>query len=704
MPSDPRRRTPRSRPVVAGPQSLGLPDTGVGPQINNDDGDDLPALLSESDGSESDRLPSPVFSAEIVMESTPTSDEGRSRFLHPGTPIQTELPDVQSFLHLFQTGERNRVWMVPETNFRPDESEVHIARDDDDIAGDLDRARELLDGLEYVDEELVRRYEKVRGNGDDICTVCRDPLLPPEGKYGEEAQQPLDPEAASNLVASMNLPFQPPQTEGSIYAFPCTHLFHTGCLVPWLSLKTTCPTCRLDIDPDSLTLRVRGWDTTQWPHANDHVREYVNLDALGRRIPWRRPAAPSLDEWVTWRENESPEKREERLKRWPHHRAEPTCRRGEPQPASIGPRRGTLNHQDPAPISPGRSIPDVSRDPELLRGFRGAGAAGAPPGSVVVPRGIVDADASQNTIHIPFETLPERPIPFQLNTHLRRLWRPLMPPGDAAPETTGTPSVPSVPLAPSLHGQLDEQDTFPHVAASSTMSPPNTHDTSPQPASHTSRSAAYDSRQNGLNRALEISRTVGNLLEQARQRSNINLGFERHTFLSTEATPDQPLLRDRHISELGRDPDPRRPPVPSSDFFSQIQQLRNTTQELIADIRHSAQNLREFDRRPHSDAQLSPRGLLFPTIDGSPPSAESPPLTPWTYARTVQSQDSPHRYFTSPPDRFIPGSHNAPAISPASSSVPQPPQRLLEIAGIAASYGPIHSNVLHHEGPTEDYC
>lgn len=41
-----------------------------------------------------------------------------------------------------------------------------------------------------------------------------------------------------------------------ILVFPCPgmHLFHAECLAPWLARKTTCPTCRYDVDPKSLTL------------------------------------------------------------------------------------------------------------------------------------------------------------------------------------------------------------------------------------------------------------------------------------------------------------------------------------------------------------------------------------------------------------------------------------------------------------------
>jgi len=443
------------------------------------------------------------------------------------------------------------------------------------------------------------------------------------------------------------------------------------------------------------------------PRANDHAREYVNLDALGRRIPWRRPAAPSLEEWVTWRENESSEQREERLKRGPHRRSEPTCNpvwRGEPH-APIVARRSTLTYQDPLPTSLGLSIADISRDPEPMTSF---GEAEAPPGNVVVSRRrTVNGDASQNVIHMPFATPSDAPpdttVPFQLN--LRRRWLSPTPAGDAAPDTTRTP--PAVALASDLHGQPREQDIFSRAAASSSMLPPVFHDTRPQPVSHPSHLATYGSRPSGLNRALEISRTVGDLLQEARQMSSNNSSLE-NTFGDTEATLDpSPLFNDRPISQLGPQLE-RRSPVPSSDFITQIQQLRNATQDLIADIHHSAQGLRGFDHRIPSGAQRSSRRLSFPAIDASLPTTESPPSTSWTYARAVQPQDGAPMYRTSSLDPGISGSRDALAISP-SSPLPQRPQRLLEITGTTASHdhhgqGRVHSNVLNHEGRTEDRC
>jgi hypothetical protein len=116
------------------------------------------------------------------------------------------------------------------------------------------RAKTIMKVLEAVPEDLVRRYEKLRagleGEGNEGCAICRECYLDPPG------------EDIIVATALADLPYAEGEADGQrsntskILVFPCPgmHLFHSNCLSPWLSRKTTCPTCRFDIDPDSLTL------------------------------------------------------------------------------------------------------------------------------------------------------------------------------------------------------------------------------------------------------------------------------------------------------------------------------------------------------------------------------------------------------------------------------------------------------------------
>ncbi|KAF8507650.1 hypothetical protein BU17DRAFT_100386 [Hysterangium stoloniferum] len=319
-----RTSTVRSRRISPSSRALSPLDIGYNRRFTvSEDGDSLPTLLSPSDGSDRD-LPSTPGSL-FDTQSQAGSEQDRSRFIHPGTPIQMQLPELQPFLNVTES-ERSFLTessLVSEDNIIQSQLEFHMAQDDEDVVGDRGRAQELLDGLEQIETDLVRRYEKVRGDGHDICTVCRESLLP-ENKASEESESPTGFDTSWNILASAELPYQPIPLDPSIHAFPCAHLFHTDCLFPWLCLKTTCPTCRLDIDPHSLTLRFRGWNVSRWPPAVDTQETcYVNVDYLGQRIPWYRPSAPTLQEWVEVRENETPQEKKERLKHHPSPRSVP---------------------------------------------------------------------------------------------------------------------------------------------------------------------------------------------------------------------------------------------------------------------------------------------------------------------------------------------------------------------------------------------
>ena len=161
---------------------------------------------------------------------------------------------------------------------------------------DPKRAQTLVNGLEEVPAGLVKRMERAGGPGisrGDVpnCAVCWESLLEPEGGGFEGnaqlARDEADAEAAREDEASRNrtrpsndgddsgpvpLPAATSSSSSSsttdpsgdrqhpkIVVLPCAHAFHATCLLPWFSKpgRTTCPSCRFDIDPDSLTYRRR---------------------------------------------------------------------------------------------------------------------------------------------------------------------------------------------------------------------------------------------------------------------------------------------------------------------------------------------------------------------------------------------------------------------------------------------------------------
>ncbi|KIJ55135.1 hypothetical protein M422DRAFT_774264 [Sphaerobolus stellatus SS14] len=138
---------------------------------------------------------------------------------------------------------------------------------------DFKRARTLLRGMEAIPVGLVRRLERAggvpgaakggkdeEGQGDEHagCAVCWGPLLEDiePGEWDSEKQKE-EKEAKKEKEAegeAMNTDEdEDEEFRGRIVALPCAHVYHAECLLPWFARNTTCPTCRFDIDPESLT-------------------------------------------------------------------------------------------------------------------------------------------------------------------------------------------------------------------------------------------------------------------------------------------------------------------------------------------------------------------------------------------------------------------------------------------------------------------
>ncbi|KAH7336900.1 hypothetical protein B0J17DRAFT_718814 [Rhizoctonia solani] len=144
---------------------------------------------------------------------------------------------------------------------------------------DPKRAERLAGGLHVVEDGLLKRWKAVCGDQGAVCAVCYGELLEEPGIDKEiekeelkedKTPQPEEPkqdmatdEHERNLLEALKRREEMEKLEEqeralkletAVLAFPCGHVFHRTCLLPWLSRHTTCPTCRFDIDPKSDTL------------------------------------------------------------------------------------------------------------------------------------------------------------------------------------------------------------------------------------------------------------------------------------------------------------------------------------------------------------------------------------------------------------------------------------------------------------------
>ena len=133
----------------------------------------------------------------------------------------------------------------------------------EDLEGDGD-AREEREVEREVSAQDEDEREAMELDESDSEEVGADPdeedeeMAPPHGP----AEGNSIPEASSTPTGTKPMKTKkrrashPTHAASAVLGLPCGHLFHAGCLAPWFGSHTTCPTCRFDIDPESLTLRM----------------------------------------------------------------------------------------------------------------------------------------------------------------------------------------------------------------------------------------------------------------------------------------------------------------------------------------------------------------------------------------------------------------------------------------------------------------
>ena len=310
------------------------------------------------------------------------------------------------------------------------------------------RAKRLVKGLEAVNTGLVKRMGKIsEGNtGGATCAICWDALLEGEaenapdsvvGEVEEDATvnrgEPIHPEAEASDPEEPELESEPEVPLPKIIALPCSHVFHSSCLVPWFSRpkQTTCPTCRFNVDPDNLT-----YEPPRRPQSNPRQQSQQE-----QPVP-SEPAAPQQGE------------------QGPHEfdlgavpPLQQPAQQQDGQPLHPPPRRTIFEHTFTIPFSPplfpfappppGNHVPQPQ--PEIRQ--QGPGQQGPFP----VPAAGMD---------------PFSPVAFQRAFHnLRRPFPPhiqarMQPFPNGAPAQEG-PAAPQVPLQPQAQPPLPDQGMQP---------------------------------------------------------------------------------------------------------------------------------------------------------------------------------------------------------------------------------------------------
>ncbi|CAA6663487.1 unnamed protein product [Spirodela intermedia] len=111
-----------------------------------------------------------------------------------------------------------------------------------------------------------RRWAVAVGRHVDLVARCRRLVSAVSGKVGSEAA------VAASAAAVVSLPSVEPGGGGCAVCgeemaegrdaceLPCRHVFHWGCILPWLRERNTCPCCRFELPTDDVLCEVdRLW-------------------------------------------------------------------------------------------------------------------------------------------------------------------------------------------------------------------------------------------------------------------------------------------------------------------------------------------------------------------------------------------------------------------------------------------------------------
>lgn len=124
------------------------------------------------------------------------------------------------------------------------------------------RAQEIVEKMHVLNKEELRRFQSLimlqADNEEDrvrgaSCSVCWEILILSDEQKEISAEEgkgkEKDHDSRSSMESDGSGPSAHSQDKRRIIALPCTHVFHSTCLVPWFVRSATCPECRFDLDP-----------------------------------------------------------------------------------------------------------------------------------------------------------------------------------------------------------------------------------------------------------------------------------------------------------------------------------------------------------------------------------------------------------------------------------------------------------------------